>query len=61
MPEGIIVAQPKPRKIYVGGIDKQQDEEVTAESRSDRGPDPYKRKGVKYATEAIFRKEGKKK
>ncbi|HEX2537268.1 MAG TPA: 50S ribosomal protein L6, partial [Pseudolabrys sp.] len=32
-----------------------------AEIRSFRGPEPYKGKGVKYAGEYIFRKEGKKK
>ena len=32
-----------------------------AEIRSYRPPEPYKGKGVKYADEFIFRKEGKKK
>ncbi|MCB1423482.1 MAG: 50S ribosomal protein L6, partial [Nitratireductor sp.] len=32
-----------------------------AEIRKYRGPEPYKGKGVKYADETIFRKEGKKK
>ena len=34
---------------------------VAAEIRGFRPPEPYKGKGVKYANEYIFRKEGKKK
>ena len=43
------------------GIDKQQVGQVAAEIRQFRKPEPYKGKGVKYADEKIFRKEGKKK
>ncbi|MFO1125051.1 MAG: 50S ribosomal protein L6, partial [Methylocystis sp.] len=43
------------------GVDKQQVGQVAAEIRALRGPEPYKGKGVKYANEFIFRKEGKKK
>ena len=35
--------------------------QVAAEIRAYRPPEPYKGKGVKYAGEFIFRKEGKKK
>ena len=35
--------------------------QVAAEIRKYRPPEPYKGKGVKYADEYIFRKEGKKK
>jgi len=35
--------------------------EVAAKLRSMRKPEPYKGKGIKYATETIRRKEGKKK
>ena len=35
--------------------------QVAAEIRKYRGPEPYKGKGVRYANETIFRKEGKKK
>ena len=45
----------------IAGIDKQQVGQVAAEIRAFRGPEPYKGKGVKYAGEFIFRKEGKKK
>jgi len=61
VPEGITVATPKPTEITVTGIDKQQVGQVAAEIRKYRSPEPYKGKGVKYADETIFRKEGKKK
>ncbi|OCC02797.1 50S ribosomal protein L6 [Labrys sp. WJW] len=61
IPEGITVVTPKPTEIVVSGIDKQKVGQVAAEIREYRGPEPYKGKGVKYAGEFIFRKEGKKK
>jgi large subunit ribosomal protein L6 len=61
VPEGIEVSTPKPTEIVVKGIDKQKVGQVAAEIREYRGPEPYKGKGVKYADETIFRKEGKKK
>jgi large subunit ribosomal protein L6 len=61
VPEGITIAAPKPTEIVVTGIDKQKVGQVAAEIRSFRPPEPYKGKGVKYAGEYIFRKEGKKK
>jgi len=61
VPEGIQVATPKPTEIVVTGINKQQVGQVAAEIRKYRPPEPYKGKGVKYAEETIFRKEGKKK
>ena len=60
-PQGITITVPKPTEITVSGIDKQQVGQVAAEIREYRGPEPYKGKGVKYAGEYIFRKEGKKK
>jgi large subunit ribosomal protein L6 len=45
----------------VTGIDKQLVGQVAAEIRGWRRPEPYKGKGVRYAGEYIFRKEGKKK
>ena len=45
----------------ITGIDKQKVGQVAAEIRGFRQPEPYKGKGVKYAGEYIFRKEGKKK
>ena len=61
IPEGITIATPKPTEILVTGIDKQKVGQVAAEIRGFRPPEPYKGKGVKYAGEYIFRKEGKKK
>ena len=61
VPEGISVVTPKPTEIVVTGIDLQKVGQVAAEIRQYRGPEPYKGKGVRYADEKIFRKEGKKK
>jgi len=61
IPEGVTAVCPKPTEIVLTGIDKQQVGQVAAEIRSYRPPEPYKGKGVKYADETIFRKEGKKK
>ncbi|MET3659797.1 50S ribosomal protein L6 [Aquamicrobium ahrensii] len=60
-PEGITLACPKPTEISVTGIDKQKVGQVAAEIREYRQPEPYKGKGVRYAGEKVFRKEGKKK
>jgi large subunit ribosomal protein L6 len=61
IPEGIAIATPKPTEIVVTGIDKRKVGQVAAEIRAFRRPEPYKGKGVRYAGEYIFRKEGKKK
>jgi large subunit ribosomal protein L6 len=61
IPDGIDIKTPKPTEIVVSGIDKQRVGQVAAEIREFRSPEPYKGKGVKYAGEYIFRKEGKKK
>ena len=61
IPEGIAIATPRPTEIVITGIDKQKVGQVAAEIRDFRPPEPYKGKGVKYAGEFIFRKEGKKK
>jgi large subunit ribosomal protein L6 len=61
VPEGIEIKTPKPTEIVVSGINKQRVGQVAAEIRDWRGPEPYKGKGIKYAGETIFRKEGKKK
>jgi len=61
IPEGITVTVPKPTEITIVGSDSQRVGQVAAEIRSYRPPEPYKGKGVKYAGEFIFRKEGKKK
>lgn len=61
IPDGISVQCTKPTEIVVTGIEKAKVGQVAAEIRSYRKPEPYKGKGVKYAGEFIFRKEGKKK
>ena len=61
IPDGIAITTPKPTEIVIAGIDKQKVGQVAAEIRDFRPPEPYKGKGVKYAGEYIFRKEGKKK
>ncbi|GLS44870.1 50S ribosomal protein L6 [Methylobacterium brachythecii] len=61
IPAGITIVTPKPTEITITGINRQQVGQVAAEIRDYRGPEPYKGKGVKYAGEFIFRKEGKKK
>ena len=61
IPEGVDVKVTKPTEIVVSGFDKQKVGQVAAEIRKYRPPEPYKGKGVKYADEFIFRKEGKKK
>jgi large subunit ribosomal protein L6 len=61
IPAGITITTPKPTEIVIAGIDKQKVGQTAAEIREYRRPEPYKGKGVKYADEFIFRKEGKKK
>ena len=60
-PEGVDVKVTKPTEIVLSGADKQVVGQAAAEIRAYRPPEPYKGKGVKYAEETIFRKEGKKK
>jgi large subunit ribosomal protein L6 len=61
IPAGIEIKVGKPTEISITGMDKQKVGQVAAEIRHYREPEPYKGKGVKYAGEFIFRKEGKKK
>jgi large subunit ribosomal protein L6 len=61
IPEGISIATPRPVEIVITGSDRQKVGQVAAEIREYRPPEPYKGKGIKYAAERIFRKEGKKK
>jgi large subunit ribosomal protein L6 len=60
-PAGIAFAVPRQTEIRISGIDKQQVGETAARIRRIRPPEPYKGKGVRYAGEAVRRKEGKKK
>ncbi len=61
VPAGITVTVDKQTTVFLAGADKQKVGQVAAEIRALRGPEPYKGKGVKYSTETIRRKEGKKK
>jgi large subunit ribosomal protein L6 len=61
IPTGIQIVCEKPTSIAISGSDKQLVGQVAAEIRSYRPPEPYKGKGVRYASERIRRKEGKKK
>ena len=61
IPEGIAIVAEKPTLLTISGINRQLVGQVAAEIRGFRPPEPYKGKGVKYAGEYIFRKEGKKK
>jgi large subunit ribosomal protein L6 len=61
VPDGVQVQCPRPTEIVISGIDPARVGQVAAEIRRYRPPEPYKGKGVKYANEFIFRKEGKKK
>ncbi len=61
IPEGIQITCEKPTTIKVAGVDKRLVGQVASEIRAYRPPEPYKGKGVRYTTETIRRKEGKKK
>jgi large subunit ribosomal protein L6 len=64
IPAGITIALEGPKKdtvINISGINKQQVGQVAAEIRAFKKPEPYQGKGVKYRSEVILRKEGKKK
>jgi len=61
IPEGVSIKCEKPTLIAISGADKQQVGQIAAVLRGYRPPEPYKGKGIKYATETIMRKEGKKK
>ena len=61
VPEGLEVKTPDQTTVEISGADKQKVGQLAAEIRRWRKPEPYKGKGIKYAGEYIFRKEGKKK
>jgi large subunit ribosomal protein L6 len=58
-PKGVSLSVEGTNKIHVDGIDKQQVGQVAAEIRNLRAPEPYKGKGVRYASEVIRKKLGK--
>ena len=61
LPDGVEAETPTQTEIVVRGVDKQAVGQVAAEIRAFRPPEPYKGKGVRYATERVRRKEAKKK
>jgi large subunit ribosomal protein L6 len=58
-PSGITFEVDNPTHLAVVGIDKELVGEVAARVRATRKPEPYKRKGVRYAGEQVRRKAGK--
>lgn len=59
IPEGLTVTIDK-TGLLVTGIDKDLVGSFTAKIRSQRKPEPYKGKGIRYDGEVIRRKQGKK-
>lgn len=58
-PEGITTEVPDQTTIKISGADKQLVGNHSAKIRAQRGPEPYKGKGVRYHDEHIRRKVGK--
>jgi large subunit ribosomal protein L6 len=61
IPGDVKIACERPTLITVSGADRQRIGQIAAEIRAFRPPEPYKGKGIKYSTETVRRKEGKKK
>lgn len=59
IPDGLSVVIEK-QFVVVSGFDKQQVGQFSAKIRSQRKPEPYKGKGVRYFGETVRKKEGKK-
>lgn len=59
IPKDIKITVEENTKVTVAGIDKHLVGHVSSQIRKYRPPEPYKGKGVKYATEKIKRKAGK--
>ncbi|AFM39571.1 LSU ribosomal protein L6P [Desulfosporosinus acidiphilus SJ4] len=57
--EGIDFEVPAPNKILIKGMDKELVGAFAAVVRSEREPEPYKGKGIKYENEVVRRKVGK--
>ena len=58
-PAGIEFRVESPTRLAVFGADKELVGQIAAYIRSQRKPEPYKGKGIKYAGEQILRKAGK--
>ena len=61
IPNDVKIVCERPTLINITGADRQRVGQIAAEIRAYRPPEPYKGKGIKYSTETVRRKEGKKK
>ena len=61
IPEGLTIECPSQTEIVIKGADKQLVGLAAAKIRAYRPPEPYKGKGVRYASEKVTLKEAKKK
>jgi large subunit ribosomal protein L6 len=61
IPDDVKIICEKPTAISITGADRQRVGQMAAVIRGYRKPEPYKGKGIKYETETVRRKEGKKK
>jgi large subunit ribosomal protein L6 len=61
VPSDVNIVCERPTLIRISGADRQRVGQIAAEIRAYRPPEPYKGKGIKYSTETVRRKEGKKK
>ncbi|ROQ17111.1 MULTISPECIES: 50S ribosomal protein L6 [Marinimicrobium] len=61
LPEGVTAECPAQTEIVLKSADKQLLGQVASEIRALREPEPYKGKGIRYASEQVRRKEAKKK
>ncbi len=59
LPQGISAEVEKQTLVTIKGVDKELVGQISAKIRGLRKPDPYKGKGVKYATEKLRKKAGK--
>jgi len=59
VPEGLSVSVDRNVIVRVEGIDRRQVGQFAADIRSQRPPEPYKGKGVRYVDEFVRRKVGK--
>ncbi len=61
IPGDVRITCERPTIITVSGADRQRVGQIAADIRAYRPPEPYKGKGIRYSTETVRRKEGKKK
>ena|SRR5690242_55353 len=59
LPDGVKAEVTKEGKVILTGVDRVALGQTASDIRDFRPPEPYKGKGIKYASENILRKEGK--